>query len=51
MPESLRPKYQYYTKADISKLRAAGYTRPMTPLEEGVRLYVQNYLNAPDPYM
>lgn len=51
MPETLRPKYQYYTKADISKLRSMGYDKPMTPLEEGVRLYVQNYLNAPDPYM
>ena len=51
MPESLRPKYQYYTKADISKLRAAGYTEPMTPLEEGVRRYVQGYLNTEDPYM
>lgn len=51
MPETLRPKYQYYTKADISKLRSLGYDKPMTPLEEGVRLYVQNYLNAPDPYM
>lgn len=51
MPESLRPKYQYYTKADISKLRAAGYDRPMTSLEEGVRQYVQNFLNQPDPYL
>ncbi len=51
MPESLRPKYQYYTKADISKLRAAGYDKPMTPLEEGVRQYVQGYLNQADPYL
>jgi ADP-L-glycero-D-manno-heptose 6-epimerase len=44
MPEVLRGKYQYYTKADITKLRATGYARPMTPLTEAVRDYVQNYL-------
>lgn len=44
MPEVLRGKYQYYTKADISKLRGAGYARPMTPLAEAVRDYVQRYL-------
>jgi ADP-L-glycero-D-manno-heptose 6-epimerase len=44
MPEVLRGKYQYYTRADISKLRATGYTRPMTPLPDAVRDYVQNYM-------
>jgi ADP-L-glycero-D-manno-heptose 6-epimerase len=44
MPEVLRGKYQYYTKADISKLRESGYTRPMTPLADAVRDYVQSYL-------
>jgi ADP-L-glycero-D-manno-heptose 6-epimerase len=44
MPEALRAKYQYYTKADISKLRAAGYDRPITPLAEAVADYVTNYL-------
>ena len=44
MPEALRGKYQYYTKADITKLRATGYQRPMTALTESVRDYVQNYL-------
>lgn len=44
MPEVLRGKYQYYTQADISKLRAAGYAAPVTPLSEAVRDYVQNYL-------
>ena len=44
MPEVLRGKYQYFTKADISKLRASGYTKPVTPLREAVRDYVQNYL-------
>ena len=44
MPEVLRGKYQYYTRADISKIRASGYDRKMTPLAESVRDYVQNYL-------
>ena len=44
MPEALRGKYQYYTKADIGKLRSTGYDRPMTALAEAVRDYVQGYL-------
>lgn len=50
MPEELRGKYQYYTRADLTKLRAAGYTNPMTPLEEGIRRYVQEFLNTDDIY-
>lgn len=44
MPETLREKYQYYTCANIDKLRGSGYTAPVTTLEESVRDYVQNYL-------
>lgn len=44
MPEVLRGKYQYFTQADITKLRASGYARAMTPLADAVRDYVQNYL-------
>ena len=44
MPESIRDKYQYFTQANIAKLRAAGYTQPITPLDEAVRDYVRNYL-------
>ena len=44
MPEVLRGKYQYFTQADISKLRATGYERKMTALEDAVRDYVQNHL-------
>jgi ADP-L-glycero-D-manno-heptose 6-epimerase len=44
MPEILRGKYQYFTRADVTKLRASGYDRPMTPLAECVRDYVQGYL-------
>ncbi len=44
MPEFLRDKYQYYTCADMSKLRAAGYITPTMSLEESVTEYVQKYL-------
>jgi ADP-L-glycero-D-manno-heptose 6-epimerase len=44
MPEILRGKYQYFTQADISKLRESGYQRAMTPLTDSVKDYVQNYL-------
>ena len=44
MPETLRAKYQYYTCADISKLRALGYSDAITPLEHSVADYVRNYL-------
>lgn len=41
MPESIRDKYQYYTLADIRKLRAAGFAGAFTPLEDAVRKYAQ----------
>ena len=44
MPETLRAKYQYLTMADISKLRGAGFSRPMTKLSDAVTDYVKNYL-------
>jgi len=50
MPLDLQGKYQYYTQANIAKLRAAGYDRPFTSLEDGVRDYVQHYLMQEDPY-
>lgn len=44
MPENLRAKYQYFTQAGIEKLRAAGYSAPITPLAAAVTDYVGNYL-------
>jgi ADP-L-glycero-D-manno-heptose 6-epimerase len=44
MPATLQAKYQYYTCADISKLRALGYKDPLTPLGHSVADYVRNYL-------
>jgi ADP-L-glycero-D-manno-heptose 6-epimerase len=43
-PPAIRDKYQYFTQADISKLRSAGCSKQITPLEDAVRDYVQNYL-------
>ena len=43
-PEDIRDTYQYFTEADMSKLRAAGYDREFHSLEEGVADYVQHYL-------
>ena len=44
MPPALRSKYQYFTQAEMGKLRAAGYTQAFTSLEDGIREYVQGYL-------
>lgn len=44
MPEVLRGKYQYFTQADVAKLRESGYQRPMTALGDAVHDYVKNYL-------
>ncbi len=45
MPEHLKMKYQYYTKAKISQLRKIGYVKEFTKLEDGVRDYVLKYLH------
>ncbi|MDF0378548.1 ADP-glyceromanno-heptose 6-epimerase [Methylophilus sp. YYY-1] len=50
MPQDLQGKYQYFTQAEMKKLRDAGYKKPFTSLEEGVKDYVQNYLMQDDPY-
>lgn len=50
MPDHIRNKYQYYTQADMSKLRAAGYTAEMASLEEGITEYYRRYLSTDDPY-
>jgi ADP-L-glycero-D-manno-heptose 6-epimerase len=43
MPEQLQGKYQYFTQANEAKLRAAGYAKPFTSLEDGVREYITGY--------
>ncbi|MCK4303924.1 MAG: ADP-glyceromanno-heptose 6-epimerase, partial [Candidatus Eisenbacteria sp.] len=44
MPAELRSRYQYHTEARTEKLRAAGYTRPFTRLEDGIADYVRSHL-------
>ncbi len=50
MPAAIRDRYQYFTQARMDRLREAGYDRPFTSLEEGVRAYVQGFLAQPDPF-
>ena len=50
MPEKLHGKYQYYTQANMTRLRQAGYARKFHSLEKGVEDYVRNYLHTDDPY-
>ena len=50
MPATLRGGYQSFTQAKTERLRAAGYNGQFTVLEEGVRSYVADYLETPDPY-
>lgn len=50
MPETLRPKYQYFTQGNIDALRAAGYDRPATTLEDGITRYVRDFMAKADKY-
>ena len=50
-PEAIRDRYQYFTEADMTRLRNAGYSRAPTALEEGVASYVRDRLAVPDPYV
>jgi len=49
-PEDIRDRYQYFTQANMGKLRTAGFDAPMTSLEDAVRSYVVDFLSADDPY-
>jgi len=44
-PEDIRDKYQYFTEANISKLRKSGYSKPFYTLENGIQDYIGNYLS------
>jgi len=43
-PADIRDKYQYFTQANMAKLRSIGYERPFHTLEEGITDYIGNYL-------
>jgi ADP-L-glycero-D-manno-heptose 6-epimerase len=49
-PADIRDKYQYFTEADMNKLRKAGYKEDFFSLEDGVRKYVKNYLQLKKYY-
>ncbi|HUZ64530.1 MAG TPA: ADP-glyceromanno-heptose 6-epimerase [Acetobacteraceae bacterium] len=51
MPDALRGQYQSFTQARMDRLRAAGYAGQFTPLEEGVRRYVQHHLMGEDAFI
>ena len=50
MPDHLKDRYQYYTKAEMEKFYSTGYTREIFSLQEAVRDYVVNYL-LPGKYL
>ena len=50
IPAVLQGRYQSFTEAKMDRLRAAGYTKPFTSVEEGVADYIRSYLEAADPY-
>ena len=43
-PEDIRDTYQYFTEADMSKLRSIGYDQPFRSLEDAIEDYVKNHL-------
>jgi ADP-L-glycero-D-manno-heptose 6-epimerase len=51
MPESLRAQYQYFTEAQMDKLKSAGCPVKFSSLEDSVMDYVVNYLQKPDPHL
>ncbi|MGH2574818.1 MAG: ADP-glyceromanno-heptose 6-epimerase, partial [Ignavibacteria bacterium] len=50
MPDNIRNQYQYFSQANISKLRTAGYKNDIMNLEESVKDYIVNYLSK-DKYL
>jgi ADP-L-glycero-D-manno-heptose 6-epimerase len=51
MPAGLSEQYQYFTEARMGRLRSAGYDRPFTSLEDGIKQYIRNHLATKDPYL
>ena len=49
-PVDIRDKYQYFTEADMNKLRSIGFNQEFTSLEDGIKDYVQNYLSSGEYY-
>ena len=51
MPVEIRDKYQYFTQADMTRIRSVGYDGQFTSLEAGIADYVQGWLAQPDPFI
>ena len=51
IPPEIRPNYQYFTEATLTRLRQAGYNAPFTPLEAAVTDLVTHHLAQSDPYL
>lgn len=51
VPETLRPRYQYFTEARMERFLSMGFHRPTWSLEEGIKDYVNNHLKHPDPFL
>ena len=49
-PVAIREKYQYFTEAKMDRLRAAGYRKAFTSVEDGVGDYVRRFLSQADPF-
>ena len=50
IPVEIRDRYQYFTEADVGRLREAGYQRPFRAVREGVADFVELHLATSDPY-
>nr|MCR4931691.1 hypothetical protein [Bacteroidales bacterium] len=50
MPDSVRNQYQYFTEADLTKLRSVGYNAPFASIPDGVEQYVNGFLATDDIY-
>ncbi|MGK7393958.1 MAG: ADP-glyceromanno-heptose 6-epimerase [Candidatus Cyclobacteriaceae bacterium M3_2C_046] len=49
-PQDIRDKYQYFTQAEMNKLKGLGYQKPFFSLEDGILDYIKNYLSAGSYY-
>ena len=49
-PAEIRDRYQYFTQAEMGRLREAGYHTEFMSVEDGVGAYVRLFLSTDDPY-
>ena len=51
MPDAVRHQYQYFTEADLAKLRSVGYDSPFLTVSQGVDQYVRHFLAQEDCFL